>query len=160
MFRLLSILTLALIAASPATRLATALDAFGRHHDREAAAELRALAYENSAVAETLLGVMYADGRIGRADPATAAAYWLRAAQRGYPPAQIALARTLADGRGMPRNRAQAYTWALIAARLGEGATRAEASGLAASLRVGLEERDVRDRIARAADWRPWPAGT
>jgi len=150
---------LVLIAASPSERLAIAFDAYARHEDRLAAAEFGSLALQDSAIAETMLGTMYAQGRIGNApDPAVAAAYWLRAAHRGYPPAQIALARALADGRGVGRDRGQAYEWVLIATRRSDGSARVAAAALGAQLRPALTPEDAVRRVASAARWRPWLA--
>ena len=45
------------------------------------------------------------------------AAYWYRqAAERGYPPAQLALARYYARGVGVPQDFILAYMWANLAA--------------------------------------------
>lgn len=150
---------LVLIAASPSERLAIAFDAYARHEDRLAAAEFGRLALQDSAIAETMLGSMYAQGRIADApDPAVAAAYWLRAAHRGYPPAQIALARALAEGRGVGRDRGQAYEWALIAARRSDGSACAAATALAARLLTSLAPGEAARLVDRAARWRPWLA--
>ena len=151
-----AIAALALIAASPGERLAIALDAYAHHRDRVAAAEFGRLALQNSAIAETMLGTMYAQGRTGAPDAAVAVAYWLRASQRGYPPAQIAFARALADGRGVGRDPGQAYAWALIAARRSDGAAHAAATALAAQLRPALAPEEAARRVASAARWRPW----
>ncbi len=151
----LPLLLLFALGASPADRLAQAMTDYSAHRDHEAAAGFGVLAQADSAIAETMLGQMYAEGRVGSPDPATAVAWWLRASQRGYPPAQVALARALADGRGVSRNRAQAYEWSLIAARRGDGAARVAAQALARALRPTLGAGDAADREARARTWRP-----
>ena len=155
MRRHLPLVALALIAAAPATRLRAVLDAYNRREYAAALSGFRALAFEDSAVAETMLGTMYASGRAGRVDPATAVVYWLRAAKRGYPPAQIALARAFADGRGIGRDVAQAYEWSLIAERRSDGDARTMASALAAQLAPRLSAAEQRTRTVRAFAWRP-----
>ena len=149
------VLPFLLLAASPAERLSAAMAAFDAHHDRAAAAGFRTLSNEDSAIGETMLGVMYASGRIGASDRATAAGFWLRAAMRGYPPAALALARARAQGSGVRRNPQDAYYWALIAARRGEGATRAAAQSLVDTLVTRLSADDRADIAAKARTWRP-----
>ena len=147
-------------ATAPASdRLNAAISAFNAHRDREAAATFRSLADENSAIGETMLGVMYASGRLGRRDPATAAAFWWRAAARGYPPAALALARATAAGSGVPRDARQAFVWALIAAQRGDGAIQTEARRLADTLGARLSPSDRSELTEKASDWRPWPSG-
>ncbi len=154
--RSLLLISLLLISAeAPVDRLAAAMDAYARHHDRAAAHGFELLAMEDGAVAETMLGVMYANGRIGRPDPAAAASYWLRAAQRGYPPAQLALARAFGDGRGVRRDPAMGYEWALVAARQGDGDARSAALALARALKTRIGAVEAERREHRAAQWQP-----
>ncbi len=77
---------------------------------------LRQAAARNVAAAETLLGVMAANGEGGPASDAVAAAWFLRAARRGYAPAQLALADRFARGRGVPRDARRARLLARAAA--------------------------------------------
>jgi TPR repeat protein len=122
---------------------------------RKARALLRPIADSGSAIAETLLGVMAARGEGAHVDAATAAAWWLRAANRGYGPAQLALAKALANGRGVKRDLGAAWVWARLAASAGNGSA-AEAAALAD--RIGA--RFGADRLgaleAERAGWRPW----
>lgn len=149
-----------LIASAPAAdRLGEGLAAFSAHRDRQAAAAFRSLADENSAIGETMLGVMYASGRLGRRDPATAAAFWWRAASRGYPPAALALARATAQGAGVHRDPKKAFVWALIAGQRGEGEIRREAQRLADLLAARLSPSEKAELTEEASDWRPWPSG-
>ena len=154
-------LALLLAAATPderAQRLAAALADLDRGRAAAARPELEQLAQEGSGVAETMLGAMHARGLIGRVDTAAAAAYWYRAAQRGYAPAQLALARALADGVGVARSRVDAYRWALIAGGHADAPVRAEAMELAARLRTGLDDGEAAGAAKRAKTWRPWAA--
>ena len=65
----------------------TALAAFRRGDHAEARRSFRLLAQRDIAAAETLLGTMAANGQGGPKDDAIAAAWFLRAASRGYAPA-------------------------------------------------------------------------
>lgn len=69
---------------------------------------LRPLARSGDAAAETLLGVAAARGLTGEPDPAVAAAWYFRAARRGFRPAQLALADAYRRGEGLPRDEAKA----------------------------------------------------
>ena len=116
------------------------------------------LAVQGSPVAETILGGMAARGQGIPANPATAAAWWLRAAQRGYAPAQIAFARALADGRGVTQDPAQAWLWATRALNTAEAPVAEQARALAASLVPRFSPAE-RQRLRRAEHgWMLWPS--
>ncbi len=147
-------------AVSPlAAALAQGIAAYDARDYRRARFRFTALADQGSAVAETMLGVIYARGQGVATDPATAAAYWLRAASRGYAPAQLAFARVLASGAGVARDPGAAWVWASLAARGGDVAVAHEASGLAAQLRRGFTAERAAVLAKRLAGWRPWMAG-
>lgn len=159
--RFAPLLLLALAAAGPAdrtARLERALALVDAGRGSDAKRLLGPLAAEGSAVAETLIGIVDAQGRAGRARPDLAALHFYRAAERGYPPAQLALAELLVDGRGTPASPRAALRWALVAKRLGAGPVRARAAALASQLadKLGPAETDRAER--RAARWRPWDA--
>lgn len=143
-------------AATPVAELATGIAAYRAQRFVEARAAFKALADQGSAIGETMLGVMYARGLGAAADPATAAGYWLRAANRGYPPAQFALAQALAGGRGVALDRGAAWVWANLAARGGDAATRRAAERLAAELRPAFDTAELARLDRRLANWRPW----
>lgn len=117
---------------------------------------LKPLADDGSALAETLLGGLHARGLGGPRDLPAAVGFWWRAAQRGYAPAQLALAQALASGQGVGASPDQAYRWALLAARSGDDAVRAAAERLRIDLgrRIGAE---ASGRMGAKADaFRPW----
>ncbi|GGD99472.1 hypothetical protein GCM10011529_02030 [Polymorphobacter glacialis] len=143
------------VAASNAEALAAGVDAFGRQDYATARAELRPMADNGSAIAETLMGVMAAKGWGGRADPAAAAAWWMRAANRGYAPAQLALAKALAKGSGVTANPGAAWVWAQLAAASGSGIS-AEAGALARELAEGFSAERLGVLEGERAAWRPW----
>lgn len=143
-------LSLSLVfTASSAQLLEQGLDAFARGDVAQARAALKPLADRGSPIAETLIGSSYLSGA-GR-DPATAAGYFLHAADRGYAPAQLALARLLAKGEGVARDEAAAYRWALLAARRDRSAIGNDARALAADVlsRLSPEARRGAERAAR-----------
>ena len=79
----------------------------------------RIAAQRDNPAAETLLGTMTAKGQGAAKDDAIAAAWFLRAARRGYAPAQLALADAFARGRGVPQDTSRARTLAKAAASQG-----------------------------------------
>ncbi len=153
---------LLLLAASPvfAADWAAELDAGVAAHrrgDYQAAIQVfKPLAAQGSAIAETMLGVMAANGQGRAADPATAAAWWLRAAQRGYPPAQLALAKAMAAGRGVKADPGAAWVWASLAATAPEKDVAADAAALAAELARHLPPARLAELEAERTRWRPW----
>ncbi len=141
-------------AATAPQMLAAGTAAYSAGRFGEAAVDFHRLADQGSAVAETMLGTLYANGQGVRRDPAAAAGYICRAAHRGYAPAQLAFARMLADGTGVARDPAEAWRWLRRAARQGDarivGAAQVEAMHLSSA---GPPPPDT------VSDWRPWPGG-
>jgi TPR repeat protein len=112
-------LVLAVLVASPAMAAEGAAEALAQWRRGDAAgayARLRALSVQGVAEADALLGFMTLRGAGTRADPAVAAGWWTRAARRGDPAAQLALADAYARGRGVPVDRARALELAQRAA--------------------------------------------
>lgn len=107
-------------ALSTDALLARAIAAFNRGDHAAARRDFRLLAQRDVAAAETLLGTMAANGQGGPRDDAVAAAWFLRAARRGYAPAQLALANAFAEGRGVRRNMPRAAELARAAAGQGQ----------------------------------------
>ncbi len=136
--------------------LQAGLDAYAGGQFVAARRSLQPLADQGSAIAETLCGVMAAKGQGTARSPAIAAAWWLRAANRGYAPAQLALAKALAAGHGVPRDPGAAWVWARLAASAGNG-TAAAATALADGLERGFGPGALAGLEARRAAWRPWP---
>ncbi len=143
------------VAAVPVEALDAGLSAYAARDYGRARGLLRPIADTGSAIAETLMGVMAAKGQGGPVDPATAAAWWLRAANRGYGPAQLALAKALANGRGVARDLGEAWVWARLAASAGNGSA-AEAMVLAERLGAGFGAERLAALEAERAAWRPW----
>lgn len=139
--------------------LTTALEAYRGGHFSEARRRFRALADADSAIAETMLGTMYARGEGVRADSATASAYYFRAAQRGYAPAQLALAQAFEAGSGVRLDHNLAWIWARRAQQRGDPRVAAAAAQLLAALGARRSAADRAGLEAQVAAWRPWPNG-
>lgn len=123
-------------AAVPASALSTdalltrGVAAFERGDHAAARRDFRILAQRDVPAAETLLGTMAANGQGGPRNDAVAAAWFLRAARRGYGPAQLALANAFAEGRGVRRNMPRAAELARAAAGQGQPGAAAFAARL------------------------------
>lgn len=142
------------VGAAPLTAVLDAgLAAYAAGHFAVAMHDFRALADDGSAIGETMLGAMFAHGQGIPRDPAAAAAYYSRAAHRGYAPAQLAFAQVLARGEGVATDRTAAWLWLRLAIARGDArivtAAKAEAASLAASGSVPPDT---------SGDWRPWPS--
>ena len=142
-----------------AATLSDGLESYRSGNFGAARAAFRALADHDSAIGETMLGVIYARGQGVGADPATAAIFYMRAADRGYAPAQLAFAEALASGQGIGRDGAAACLWARLAQQRGDARLAKAAAALADRLEVTLTpgEREKLDR--RLTGWRPWATG-
>ncbi len=148
------------LAASPVaasggtTALQSGLAAYSAGEFAVARGQLRPLADRGSAIAETLLGVMALKGQGQGVDAATAVARWLRAAQRGYAPAQLALAKVLARGDGVAADPEAAWVWARLATT--DPGVGASAGLLADRLASGISAPRLAVLEMRRARWRPW----
>jgi hypothetical protein len=136
-------------------RLEGAMSAYQAGDFRAARRGFQRLAEHGSAIAETMLGVMYAKGRGVPESPAVAAGWFHRAASRGYGPAQIALSDAFARGRGVSRDPGDAYFWALAATTGGDRS--AEASGRIRVNVLGkiLSPEDRAEISEEVHHWRP-----
>ena len=146
----------AAVPPPPSTVLAQALGDYAAGRFDRARVGFTALADQGSAIGETMLGTIYARGQGVAADPATGASYWLRAANRNYGPAQLALARALAAGRGVARDPDAAWLWASLAARGPDPAIAAAARAFAADLRRTQTPARAAALDHRLDGWRPW----
>ena len=78
------------------------------------------VAAENGdAVAQSVLGFMYANGQGVSQDSAQAVVWLRRAAEQGFAAAQINLGTMYTEGRGVPQDNAQALIWYRRAAEQG-----------------------------------------
>lgn len=143
-----------------ADRLQQGLSAYDAGRFHEARKHFALLADHGSAVAETMLGVMYARGRGVKADPATAAAYFYRAANRGYPPAQLALADALARGQGVKADSEAAYFWTRLAQQRGDARIASRARNYAQRLAAALTKPTLEEIERSLIGWRPWAGPT
>lgn len=113
-------LAITLLATSQAQAgVAEAIDAHFAGEYAKALAELRPLAEQGNAAAQTHLGVMYAAGHGVEKNEATAVAWYRKAAQQGDSNGQYALGIMYAQGRGIARDEQQAVHWMRLAAEQG-----------------------------------------
>jgi hypothetical protein len=80
---------------------------------------LRPLAEQGDAIAQSILGSMYADGAGVSRDYAAAASLYRKAAERGYAGAQNNLGLMYANGQGVSQDAAAAASWYRKAAEQG-----------------------------------------
>lgn len=146
----------AFAAPDNAARFGRAVAAYEEGRFRTARHEFKALAAQGSAIAETMLGTMYVTGRGVPADPATAVAYFYRAAHRGYAPAQLALSDAFAKGLGTGQDLSEAYKWARLAQVRGYGATAEVSKAAVAQLAAKITPQARREADRDVLNWRPW----
>jgi uncharacterized protein len=139
-----------------ATALDTGLAAYAAGDYPRAHTAFLQLANHGSAIGETMLGTMFARGEGVTADPATAAGYWFRAANRGYPPAQLAFARALSSGNGVTADAGAAWMWARLAATHGDSEVATEAAALEARLSTLFTPGQQAALQHKVEQWRPW----
>ncbi len=154
-----SLLALVLLAATAAPGHAggTYEDALALYQsgDYETARDrFRTLALKGHAGAEAMLGIMYFEGRGVDADPAIAAAWFMKSALKGHGSAQLALGALYARGRGVRRNVEEAYKWLSLAERHG-GDIAGEARRLKRKIEPELAPESRARVLAELRDWRP-----
>lgn len=136
-----------------AQRLDAAMEAYANGDYRKASKGFIRLADHGSAIGETMLGVMYADGKGVKASAAVAAAYFYRAAGRGYGPAEIALSDAYLTGHGINPDARRAYFWAFAATKGGDRSAEANGRKRLARLQAILRREDI---VAIERDYHHW----
>jgi localization factor PodJL len=100
------------------------------------------------------LGLYYADGIGGPADPAVGVQWFRKAAEAGLVDSQYNLGRLYEQGLGVSADAAEAYKWYVIAAASGDQESKAAAEALRATLspaaRKAAERAAVRFEAAQA----------
>lgn len=117
----------------------------------------RPLAEDGDAMAQFNMGLLHETGRGVVEDPATAAAWYVRAARQGVTAAQYNLAVLHQGGRGVPQDDAEALYWLEVAARHGASAEREQAADAAAQLAETLAAGEADAARARADAFAPRP---
>ena len=87
------------------------IEAFNIGKYRIAFNKLAPLAEAGNAMAQTMLGLMYQDGKSVPQDYVEAVKWFRRAAQAEYIQAQYYLAIMYAEGKGVARDNLRAYMW-------------------------------------------------
>lgn len=118
--------------------------AYRRGDYETALKELRPLAEQGNAAAQSDLGVMYEKGQAVPQDYKEAAQWYRKAADQGYAPAQFNLARMYGLGHGVPRDYVYAHMWLSLAVANGNKFE------VARKARDALEKHMTRSQIERA----------
>ena len=109
--------------------------------------ELRPLAEQGNADAQSKLGVMYAEGRGVPEDDKEAARWFRKAAEQGYAKAQHNLGFMYNNGRGVPEDYKEAARWFRMAAEQGDAKAQSNLGWMYA------EGRGVPEDYKEAARW-------
>ena len=154
-----SLLALFLLAMAPghgraADAYADALGLYQSGAYAEAQKRFRALALKGHAGAEAMLGIMYFEGQGVAADPAIAAAWFMKSALKGHGSAQLALGALYAKGQGVGRDVEEAYKWLSLAERHG-GDIAEEARRLKRKVEPELAPETRARVLAELKAWRP-----
>ena len=115
-----SVVLLLMLAAPAWAGFDEGLTAAKRGDYATALREFRPLAEQGDAVAQYILGVMYAKGRGVTQDYAEAVRWYRKAAERGYAKAQYNLGFIYSKGRGGPQDYGTAVRWLRKAAEQGD----------------------------------------
>jgi hypothetical protein len=155
--RLLFALALALLAVCPAlaATIQGGIAAFRRQDYPRAVVIFTPLADRGDAIAQTYLGLMYANG-YGLPQNYIQAAAWLRAAsEQGYGPAQYLLGLMYDKGQGVPQDYVLAYKWLDLAVATARGRERDDWVRIrdAVGSKLSLEQRTIAQALA--VQWRP-----
>ena len=109
---------------------------------------LQKAANHNDPFGEYLLGKI----RMERQDYVAAAYYLRKAAMQGLPQAQFQLGRLLEQGRGIPEDKFEAYTWLLLSSQAGNPAVAMDLQSLESDLgSTQVEQAKSRARELQAA---------
>lgn len=130
----------------------------GVREDRQRALEAYKRSADTEPSAGMQLGYMYLRGCAGPDEKAAVSAF-RRAADQGFPEAQIELSVLLREGRGTDSDPLEAYLWARLAERrLPAGSLKSRAADLAAAaarlapaVAVASDDRMIDDMLASAA---------
>jgi TPR repeat protein len=119
--------------------------------DRESGiAWLELAAAQGDANACFNLGTAFHKDNAAPADLARAAEFYERAARLGHFPSQARLGYLYSHGKGVEKNRVQAFVWLSLAAQHGVGSVLNELEALGAQM--SIEER--REGMGRLEEWR------
>ena len=104
-----------------------AVEAYERGDYATALAGLQNYAEQGNALAQSILGLMYANGKGVPKDDAEAVQWFRLAAEQGTALAQFTLGFMYASGQGVPKDDAEAVRWFRLAAEQGYATARAYA---------------------------------
>ncbi len=150
------VLVLALAACAPAGDLETGFDAYDRGDYATALEELRPLAEQGDAVAQTLLGSMYMNGEGVARDWAEAAKWFHLAAEQGQDVAQFSLGVMYTCSLCGFLDYVQAHKWySLAAARPSPGKFHDSAIESRDKVEAKMSPAQVTEAQRLAREWKP-----
>ena len=120
MCRIISAMLLLIVVGCGTADFVVGLEAYHRGDYATAMREFRPLAEQGDAAAQTVLGLMYANGEGIPEDYIQAAYWWRKAAEQGDATAQFNLGVMYANGKGVPEDAVQAVYWYRKAAEQGD----------------------------------------
>ena len=123
MFRVLLVVLILITGAAQPASAGAFEDGFAAYKTRDYPTALRLwmpLARQGDAPAQTILGLMYANGHGVPQNYAEAVKWWRLAADQGDAPAQSNLGVMYANGQGVPQNFLLAHMWFNLASTSGD----------------------------------------
>lgn len=110
-FSLIYAMFLLLSSTDAQAGLQQGIDAYEKGNYPAALEELKPLADQGNAVAQSILGLMYANGQGVPQDDKEAVAWYHKAAEQGEADAQTFLGAMYSKGKEVPQNYEKAATW-------------------------------------------------
>ena len=111
----------------------------------------RSLANQGSAVAQWILGIMYANGQGVPQDYAAAASWYRKAAEQGQAGAQNNLGKMYATGQGVPQDYVLAHMWWNLAADQGDAVAFKKRDNVATKMTPA----QIAEAQKLAREWKP-----
>jgi TPR repeat protein len=151
-----AVLALALIGVAAAGQLEDASAARQRGDYATAVSLYRPLADKGNAIAQTILGTMYAMGQSVPEDGAQALFWFRKAADQGNATSQFSLGLMYANGRGVPQDYERAHMWFNLAgSRKDDTELREHALKNRDQVAAKLTPSQIADAQRLAREWKP-----
>jgi uncharacterized protein len=147
--------------AAAAGQLKDGLTASARGDYAEAMRLLRPLAEQGDPNAQTVIGLLYGNGRGIPKDYGQALAWFRKAAEQGYEAAQNDLGVMYALGQGAPQDYVQAYMWFdLAASHASDAETRDKAVKNRDEAAAEMTPDQISEAQRSAQAWKPQPSSS
>lgn len=154
--RLLAIDVTACASSAAEDQSDAVLTAYEQGDYREALRRARPLAEQGSPKEQSILGVMYENGRGVPQDPVEAVRWFRKAAEQGHAQARINVGMTYFKGMGVPQDYVQAHLWFNVAAATAtDDATHNLAVTNREAVAAVMTPAQVADAQNLAREWKP-----